>query len=52
MSRGGGEALLRYLAVDRKASASTRNQALHAAVFLYCHVLKTDIGQIENLRQL
>jgi hypothetical protein len=32
-------ALLRHLAVDRKAWASTQNRALHAAVFLYCHVL-------------
>ena len=32
-----------YLAVDRKVSASTQNQALSAIVFLYRYVLDTDI---------
>ncbi len=32
-----------YLAVERKVSASTQNQALSAIVFLYKYVLNTDI---------
>ena len=42
-------AFLTHLAVDRKVSASTKNQALNAIIFLYRHVIKTDIGRIENL---
>lgn len=34
---------LSYLAVDKKVSASTQNQALNAIVFLYRHVLDKDI---------
>ena len=40
---------IRPLAVDRKVSASTQNQALNALVFLYKHGLKTDLGEIQNL---
>lgn len=42
-------AFLTHLAVDRKVSASTQNQALNALIFLYRHVLKTEVGEIENL---
>ncbi len=33
-----------YLAVERKVSASTQNQALSAILFLYCEVLKVDLA--------
>lgn len=37
------QAFLSYLAVERKVSASTQNQALNALVFLYRHVLGKNI---------
>ncbi len=37
------EAFLTYLAVERKVSASTQNQALNALVFLYKKVLKSPL---------
>jgi len=37
---------LEYLAVNRKVSASTQNQALNALVFLFEHVLKKELGVI------
>ncbi len=37
---------LTYLAVQRKVSSSTQNQALCAIVFLYKEVLKKDIGDL------
>ncbi len=40
------KAYLDYLAVQRKVSASTQNQALNALVFLYEYVLKREIGII------
>jgi integron integrase len=40
---------LNHLAVDRKVSASTQNQALNALVFLYRDVLKKPIGKLENV---
>ena len=42
------EAYLTYLAVDRKVSASTQNQALSALLFLYREVLKIDLPWLEN----
>lgn len=38
---------LSYLAVDRKVSASTQNQALNALVFLYGQVLKIPLGEFD-----
>lgn len=48
---GAGEIghFLSALAVEQQVSAATQNQALNALVFLYRHVLKLDVGQIENL---
>lgn len=40
---------LTHLAVDRKVSASTQNQALNAVLFLYRHVLERDVGLIEGV---
>ncbi|MEM2111508.1 MAG: integron integrase [Candidatus Bathyarchaeia archaeon] len=39
---------LSYLAVERRVSPSTQNQALNALVFIYKHVLEKDIGNISN----
>ena len=45
------QTFLSYLAVEKKVSASTQNQALNALVFLYRHVLEKDIeGEIASLR--
>jgi len=38
---------LSYLAVTRKVSANTQNQALCAIVFMYKHVLNTDLGKFQ-----
>jgi len=40
---------LSSLAMDKKVSASTQTQALSALLFLYQHVLKQDIGWLENV---
>ena len=45
------EKYLNHLAVDRKVSASTQNQALSALVFLYRHVLDIEIGFMDNLER-
>ena len=37
------EAFLTYLAIRRKVSASTQNQAFNALLFLYRHVLKKEL---------
>ncbi len=42
-------AFLSYLAIRRRVSASTQNQALCALVFLYKHVLNKDPGEFEHL---
>lgn len=47
-------AFLVYLAVDRKVSASTQNQALNALVFLYKRVLERqleDLGEVVRARR-
>jgi len=42
-------AFLTHLAVDRRVSASTQNQALNAILFLYKQVLGRDIGLIQGV---
>ncbi len=42
---------LNYLAVERKVSASTQNQAMQAILFLYKEILQKDIGWIENIKR-
>ena len=37
------QSFLSYPAVNQRVSASTRNQALNALVFLYKHVLKKEL---------
>jgi integron integrase len=51
-SQMGGDEIgryLTYLAVERKVSASTQNQALSALVFLYRQVLRVDPGAVEHV---
>ncbi len=50
MRAGEVQSLLSYLAVSRRVSASTQNQALNALVFLYKHVLKMELGDIDAVR--
>jgi integron integrase len=40
---------LTHLAVVEQVSASTRNQALSALLFLYRYVLKSDVGNLDGL---
>ncbi|MGH7556958.1 MAG: integron integrase [Gemmatimonadota bacterium] len=42
-------AFLTHLAVNRKVSASTQNQALSAILFLYRKVLKIELGWLDGL---
>ena len=42
-------AFLSHLAEDRRVAASTQNQALHAVLFLYEHVLGTPLGRVEGV---
>ncbi|MBI2833097.1 MAG: integron integrase [Acidobacteria bacterium] len=42
-------AFLSWLATARRVSASTQNQALSALLFLYRHVLRIEIGAIEQV---
>ena len=43
------EKFLTYLAVKRKVSASTQNQALSAILYLYKNFLQKDIGWLEDV---
>ncbi len=40
---------LTYLAVKRKVSASSQNQAFNALLFFYRHVIKTEFGEIKDI---
>jgi hypothetical protein len=44
-------AFLSHLAVDRKVTASTQNQALSALLFLYKEVLKRPLEWMNNMRR-
>jgi integron integrase len=44
------EAFLTYLAVDRQVSSSTQNQALHALLFMYEHVVGVKLEHVEPMR--
>ena len=43
------EGFLTHLAVERRVSASTQDQALGAILFLYRHVLEVDLPWLENV---
>ena len=45
-------AFLSHLAEDRGAAASTRNQALHAVLFLYDHVLGRPLGRVDGVARV
>ncbi|MEW8693346.1 MAG: integron integrase, partial [Candidatus Thiodiazotropha endolucinida] len=45
------EAFLTHLAVDRKVSASTQNQAFNALLFLYREVLELKLPQLDSVRR-
>jgi integron integrase len=45
------EKYLTHLAVERRVSASTQNQALCAIVYLYKKVLKKDFGWLEDVQR-
>jgi len=41
---------LTYLAVEKKVAPATQNQALNSIIYLYKHILKIDLGEIQTLR--
>jgi len=41
---------LTFLAVQRRVSPSTQNQALNALVYLYKHILEQPLGKIDAIR--
>jgi integron integrase len=43
------KAFLTFLAVTKKVSASTQNQAFNALLFFYRHVLKQEFGKVEGV---
>jgi len=45
------ERFLTYLAIDRKVSASTQNQAMNSVLYLYKKVLNIEIGWLEDVRR-
>jgi integron integrase len=49
LGAAGVEQFLTHLAVDRKVSAATQNQALQALLFLYRHVLGIDLPWLDNV---
>jgi len=42
---------LTFLAVKRNVAASTQNQELSAILFLYRHVLKKEVGWVDNVER-
>lgn len=46
------EQFLNYLSVNKKVSGTTQSQALNAIVYLYRHVLKQDVGDLDYLRNV
>ena len=45
------ESFLTHLAVERKVSASTQNQAFNALLFLYREVLELKMPQLDNVQR-
>lgn len=43
------KSFLTHLAVDRKVSASTQNQAFNALLFLFRHILNKDFGEVKGV---
>ena len=40
---------LSHLAIDRKVSASTQNQALNSILFMYKHILETELPKMDDI---
>lgn len=51
MSEPEVSAFLTHLAVDRRVSAATQNQALQALLFLYRHVMSKPLGLIHDVKR-
>src|ERR1700746_253324 len=49
LGASGVEQFLTHLAVDRKVSAATQNQALQALLFVYRHVLEIDLPWLDGV---
>ncbi len=49
LGAAGVERFLTHLAVDRKVSAATQNQALQALLFVYRHVLEIDLPWLDGV---
>lgn len=49
MGEGEISMFLTHLAVERRVSASTQNQAFNALLFLYKHVLNREIGSVQGV---
>jgi integron integrase len=49
LGKKGVEEFLSYLALERQFSASTRNQALQALLFMYRHVLEIDLPWLDDV---
>ena len=49
LGAAGVEQFLTHLAVDRKVSAATQNQALQALLFVYRHVLEIDLPWLDGV---
>ena len=45
------ESFLTHLAVERKVSASTQNQAFNALLFLYREVMELEMPQLDNVQR-
>ncbi|MFT7130423.1 MAG: site-specific recombinase XerD [Gammaproteobacteria bacterium] len=45
-------AFLTHLAADKKVAGATQSQALNGIVFLYRHVLRLDVGDLNYLRNV
>ena len=43
---------INYLAVSKKVSSSTQNQALQGILFLYKNILKKDVGWIDDIKKV
>lgn len=43
---------INYLAIERHVSSSTQNQALQGILFLYKHVLKKEVGWIDDIKHV
>ncbi|MCH2556125.1 MAG: phage integrase N-terminal SAM-like domain-containing protein [Alcanivorax sp.] len=52
MSEPEVSAFLTWLATKRGVAAATQNQALNAPVFLYRHVIKVPLGDIQNISRV